>query len=124
MASYTSDQIAEMVKRALAEMAQSGASSGTPAADDMSIPIGVSNRHIHLTQEHVDILFGKGYTLTPIKDLSQPGQFACKETLTLIGPSMRPIEGVRVLGPLRKQSQVEISVTDSYVLKRTPSVSA
>lgn len=121
MASYTSDQIAEMVKRALAEMAQSGASSG-PAADDMSIPIGVSNRHIHLTQEHVDILFGKGYALTPIKDLSQPGQFACKETLTLIGPSMRPIEGVRVLGPLRKQSQVEISVTDSYVLKVKPPV--
>ena len=122
MASYTSEQIAEMVKRALAEMAPSGSSAGAAATADMSIPIGVSNRHIHLTQEHVDILFGKGYSLTPIKDLSQPGQFACKETLTLIGPSMRPIEGVRVLGPLRKQSQVEISVTDSYVLKVKPPV--
>ena len=120
MASYTTEQIAEMVKRALSEMsAQPG---DIPAGNDMSIPIGVSNRHIHLTQEHVDILFGKGYTLTPLKDLSQPGQFACKETLTLVGPSMRPIEGVRVLGPLRKQSQVEISVTDSFVLKVKPPV--
>ena len=120
MASYTTEQIAEMVKRALSELSSQPGSTNTQ--NDMSIPIGVSNRQIHLTQEHVDILFGTGYTLTPLKDLSQPGQFACKETLTLIGPSMRPIEGVRVLGPLRKQSQVEISVTDSFVLKVKPPV--
>ncbi len=86
------------------------------------IPVGISNRHIHLTREHVDILFGKGYKLTPIKDLSQPGQFACKEQLTIIGPSMKAIEGVRVLGPERKKSQVEISRTDSYTLKVKPPV--
>ena len=86
------------------------------------IPVGISNRHIHLSREHVDILFGKGYKLTPIKDLSQPGQFACKEQLTIIGPSMRAIEGVRVLGPERKKSQVEISRTDSYTLKVKPPV--
>ena len=86
------------------------------------IPVGISNRHVHLTREHVDILFGKGYQLTPIKDLSQPGQFACKEQVTIIGPSMRPIEGVRVLGPERKSSQVEISRTDSYTLKVKPPV--
>ena len=86
------------------------------------IPVGISNRHIHLSREHVDILFGKGYKLTPIKDLSQPGQFACKEQLTIIGPSMRPIEGVRVLGPERKKSQVEISRTDSFTLKVKPPV--
>ena len=86
------------------------------------IPVGISNRHVHLTREHVDILFGKGYKLTPIKDLSQPGQFACKEQVTIIGPSMRPIEGVRVLGPERKSSQVEISRTDSYTLKVKPPV--
>ena len=87
-----------------------------------SIPVGISNRHIHLSREHVDILFGKGYQLTKLKDLSQPGQFACKEQLTIIGPSMRASEGVRVLGPERKASQVEISRTDSYVLKVKPPV--
>ncbi len=86
------------------------------------IPVGISNRHIHLSQEHVEILFGKGYTLTPFKDLSQPGQYACKETLTIVGPSLRPIEKVRVLGPVRSASQVEISRTDSYMLKVVPPV--
>lgn len=86
------------------------------------IPVGISNRHIHLNREDLETLFGAGYELTPMKDLSQPGQYACKETLTLIGPSMRPIENVRVLGPLRKSSQVEISMTDSFVLKVKPPV--
>ncbi len=86
------------------------------------IPIGVSNRHIHLTQEDVEALFGKGYELEKIKDLKQPGQYACRETLTIVGPSMRPIEGVRVLGPVRSRSQVEISRTDSFQLKVKPPV--
>ncbi len=86
------------------------------------VPIGVSNRHIHLTKEDVETLFGKGYELTKIKDLKQPGQYACRETLTIVGPSMRPIEGVRVLGPVRRRSQVEISRTDSYQLKVKPPV--
>ncbi len=90
--------------------------------DDNTVPVGVSNRHIHLSAADVETLFGAGYELTPLKDLSQPGQFACKETLTLIGPSLRPIEGVRVLGPVRKASQVEISRTDSFVLKVKPPV--
>ena len=108
--------IEAIVKKIVSEM-----ESPAPAAD-LSIPIGISNRHIHLSREDLDTLFGKGYELTPIKDLSQPGQYACKEQLTIIGPSMRPIEGVRVLGPIRKQSQVEISVTDSFVLKVKPPV--
>ena len=86
------------------------------------IPVGISNRHIHLCREHIDILFGKGYQLTPCKDLSQPGQYACKELLTIVGPSLRPIEKVRVLGPERPDSQVEISRTDSYTLKVAPPV--
>lgn len=90
--------------------------------EENTVPVGVSNRHIHLSAADVETLFGKGYELTPLKDLSQPGQFACKETLTLIGPSLRPIEGVRVLGPVRKASQVEISRTDSFVLKVKPPV--
>lgn len=91
-------------------------------AESGDIPVGVSNRHIHLTRAHVEQLFGKGYTLTPLKDLSQPGQYACKELLTIVGPSLRPIEKVRVLGPERSASQVEISRTDSYLLKVKPPV--
>lgn len=106
--------IEAIVKQVLAGM-------DTAAVSD-EIPVGVSNRHIHLTREDLDTLFGKDYELTPIKDLSQPGQYACKETCTLIGPSMRPIENVRILGPLRSKSQVEIAVTDSYVLKVKPPV--
>ena len=55
---------------------------------DNGIPVGISNRHIHLTREHVETLFGKGYQLQPLKELSQPGQYACKETLTIVGPSL------------------------------------
>ena len=105
--------LAAIVRRILEE---------TPAQDALDIPVGVSNRHIHLTREHTDILFGKGYELQPLKDLSQPGQYACKECLTIIGPSLRLIENVRVLGPLRKDTQVEISRTDSYTLKVKPPV--
>lgn len=108
-------RIEELVRAAIASM---GKREG--AGDD--IPVGVSNRHIHLTHEDVETLFGRGYALTKLKDLSQPGQYACKETLTIVGPSLRPIENVRVLGPERKASQVEISRTDSFVLKVKPPV--
>ncbi len=87
-----------------------------------NIPVGVSNRHIHLSRTDLETLFGKGYELQPLKDLSQPGQYACKETLTVIGPSLRPIEKVRVLGPVRSSTQVEISRTDSFTLKVKPPV--
>ena len=70
----------------------------------------------------METLFGEGYQLEKIKDLKQPGQYACRETLTIVGPSMRPIEGVRVLGPVRRASQVEISKTDSFQLKVKPPV--
>ena len=113
MAMNTND-IAAIVKKVIAEMDGCNADAG--------IPVGISNRHIHLSKQDLETLFGQGYELTPIKDLSQPGQYACKETLTLIGPSMRPIENVRVLGPVRKASQVEISLTDSFVLKVKPPV--
>jgi len=106
--------VAEIVRKVLSETQHGGG--------EQSIPVGISNRHIHLTKEHLEILFGKGYELTPIKDLSQPGQYACKETLTIVGPSMRPIENVRVLGPLRRASQVEVSRTDCYTLKLDPPV--
>ncbi|OGV64216.1 MAG: hypothetical protein A3K19_31435 [Lentisphaerae bacterium RIFOXYB12_FULL_65_16] len=79
------------------------------------IPIGVSAHHVHLTPEHVERLFGPGRTLTWHSDLTQPGQFACKEQVNLIGPRDR-IDRVRVLGPVRPESQVEISRTEEYKL--------
>jgi len=108
--------------KAISEIVKRIVDSCEKTADEGDIPVGVSNRHIHLSQEHLEILFGKGYELQKLKDLSQPGQYACKEQLTLIGPSLRAIEGVRVLGPVRKASQVEISRTDSFTLKVKPPV--
>ena len=80
-----------------------------------SVPVCVSNRHVHLSQADLEILFGAGYKLTKTKDISQPGQFACKETVTLAGPK-GAIEKVRVLGPVRKESQVEILRADCFKL--------
>ncbi len=79
------------------------------------VPVAVSNRHIHLSRSHVEQLFGAGYQLTPVKPLSQPGQFACEETLTIKG-SKGSIAKVRVLGPERPDTQIEISATDSFKL--------
>ena len=79
------------------------------------VPIGVSARHIHLTQEHVEALFGEGYHLTRKKGL-MGGQFAANEPVTIVGLKLRAIENVRVLGPVRKQTQVEISATDAIRL--------
>ena len=115
----STEKIAERVKRALLEMNKTEKNA---SGESDGIPVGVSNRHIHLSVSDLETLFGAGYELTPMKDLSQPGQYACKEVLTIVGPSMRPIENVRVLGPVRKTSQVEISATDSYVLKVKPPV--
>ena len=89
------------------------------AAGDAGIPVGISNRHIHLSQQDMDALFGPGYELTKIKVLKQPGQFACKETLTVCGPK-GALEKVRVLGPLRKATQVEVLLGDSFKLGVKP----
>lgn len=83
------------------------------------LPIGMSNRHIHLSQEDLEILFGEGYELTKRNDLSQPGQFAAEEKVDLVGPK-RSIEGVRVLGPVRGATQVEISISDAFTLGVKP----
>ena len=117
-------EIEAIVRRVLLgdEKKCGGSCTDCASCGELTVPVGVSNRHIHLSRADLETLFGAGYELTPIKDLSQPGQYACKETLTVIGPSLRPIENVRVLGPVRRASQVEISVTDSYVLKVKPPV--
>lgn len=79
------------------------------------IPVGISNRHIHLSQEHVEQLFGEGHQLKPMKELSQPGQFAAEEIVTIVGPKGE-IPKVRILGPARGSTQLEISRTDSFAL--------
>jgi putative phosphotransacetylase len=79
------------------------------------VPVGLSNKHVHLSQKDINILFGEGHELTSIKDLGQPGQFACDEKVDLVGPK-RTIKGVRVLGPARGESQVEISLSDGFTL--------
>lgn len=89
-------------------------------SDELTIPVGVSNRHVHLSQEDLDTLFGKGYELTNMRELSQPGQYACKEMVTVCGPK-GAIEKVRILGPVRKQTQVEILAADCFKLGRNTS---
>ena len=74
--------------------------------------IETSARHIHLSQEHLDVLFGAGHQLTHEKDLSQPGQFACEERVTVVGPK-KELKNVSILGPVRKETQVELSLTDA-----------
>ncbi|BCV20907.1 phosphate propanoyltransferase [Moorella sp. Hama-1] len=87
----------------------------------VEVPVGISNRHIHLCREDLDVLFGPGYELTVYRDLSQPGEYAARETVTIVGPR-GVLEGVRVLGPVRSHSQVEISMTDGFHLGLKPPV--
>ena len=79
----------------------------------MKIPVGISGRHIHLSQEHLEILFGKDYKLTPMKELSQPNQYAAEEKVDCISPAGKTLDGVRILGPVRKATQLEISKSDA-----------
>ncbi len=87
----------------------------------MKVGIGVSARHVHVTKEDLRILFGEGVELTKKVDLSQPGQYACNEQVTIKGPKGQ-IERVRILGPERDKTQVEISKTDSFTLGIKPPV--
>ena len=78
----------------------------------MNVLVETSARHIHVSQEHLEILFGKGYELTKKKDLSQPGQYACAERVDVVGPK-KTLPGVSILGPVRPATQVELSLTDA-----------
>jgi putative phosphotransacetylase len=77
------------------------------------IPLGISGRHVHVTQAHLETLFGKDYRLTEFKPLSQPGQYAANEKVDVVSPKGNTIKGVRILGPVRPASQVEISRSDA-----------
>ena len=88
---------------------------------NFKISVGLSNKHLHLSQEHIDVLFGENYELSRTKDLSQPGQFACEEKVDIIGPK-GTLKGVRVLGPARPDTQIEISLADARALGVTAPV--
>ncbi len=87
-----------------------------PGPPQKKIVCGVSVRHIHLCREHVDVLFGKGYEVQVLKELYQPGTYAYKETVTIVGPRLNAIQNIRVLGPLRDSTQVELAKTDCIIL--------
>jgi propanediol utilization protein len=87
-----------------------------PEQQDRKIPIGISARHLHIKQEHLEQLFGPGYQLTKYRDLKQPGEFAAEESVCVVGPNRRSFERVRILGPLRSATQVEMSFTDGRYL--------
>ncbi|MCI8647248.1 MAG: phosphate propanoyltransferase [Firmicutes bacterium] len=110
MANGNYEAVLKLLLEAMQDCTQAGAKQ-----KPCGIPVGVSNRHLHLSQADLDTLFGAGYQLTPIKDLSQPGQFACKETVTICGPK-GAIEKIRVLGPVRSKTQVEILTGDGFKL--------
>ncbi|NBH62473.1 phosphate propanoyltransferase [Anaerotruncus sp. 80] len=79
------------------------------------VNIGLSNKHVHLSQKDLDVLFGKGHQLTPTKDLVQPGQFASEEKVDIVGPK-KTLTGIRVLGPVRPETQVELALTDARTI--------
>ncbi len=113
-----SEQNYDSLLRLLLEAVEAISNEQSTAATNQTnndIPVGISNRHLHLSQQDLETIFGIGYKLTPTKDLSQPGQYACKETVTICGPT-GAIEKVRVLGPTRPQTQVEILAGDCFKL--------
>lgn len=97
------------------------APSGKDNESTFLVPVGISNRHVHLSREDLDALFGPGFELTKYKDLSQHGQYAANEMVTLVGPK-GVFQGVRILGPVRRRTQVEISRTDAFQLGLKPPV--
>lgn len=107
------EQLVKLVTDAV--MAQLALERDQRKQEDKLIPIGISNRHVHLSREDLETLFGANAELTKFRDLSQPGQFAAEQKVTLVGPK-GVIENVRVLGPVRHETQVEISVSDCFKL--------
>lgn len=81
---------------------------------ERKVPIGLSNKHIHVSQADLEVLFGKDYQLTVMKDLSQPGQYACEEKVDVVGPKGKMT--MRILGPVRPETQVELSIGDGFAL--------
>jgi propanediol utilization protein len=105
----------ESVLKLLLEAVKDNGKKTAVQGNSSEIPVGISNRHVHLSQKDLECLFGKDYQLTELKGLSQPGQYACKEVVTLCG-AKGAIEKVRILGPLRSKTQVEVLTGDCIKL--------
>lgn len=112
------DQVESLVRSIiLKQMGAAPSGNGhLPSGQKPNLVVNISARHCHLTQDDVDVLFGKGYQLTPMRRLYQDTDFAANETVAVVGPRQRMIPGVRILGPCRKFSQVELSFTDAISL--------
>lgn len=105
-------RVAEIVREAVLRVLD----QQTDAPPGFDLTVGVSARHVHITEQDLGVLYGSGHTLTPMRDLAGPGEFASEETVTLVGPNMRAIQGVRILGPCRPHTQVELASTDGVYL--------
>ena len=110
----TRDRVEQLVRSALRQRLNGAVTGGD--GDRPNLVVNISARHCHLTQADVEALFGAGATLTPLKTLYQSTDFAANETVAVVGPRQRMIPGVRVLGPCRKFSQVELAFTDAISL--------
>lgn len=106
----------EDLRSVVERMVREAVTNRMQAPDSRSVPINISARHMHVRQDHLEVLFGPGAQLTKLRDLMQPGEFAANETVAVIGPNRRVFEQVRILGPVRKVTQVELSYTDGRYL--------
>jgi propanediol utilization protein len=106
----------ERIVRQIITQQVNGSATPTSTAPGRELVVSISARHCHLTDQHVEILFGPGHTLTPMKDLYQDGFYAAEETVMIVGPRKRTLPTVRILGPTRPFSQVELAFTDSISL--------
>lgn len=106
------DRIKAVVREAVIRVLE----SQEPALSGFELSVGVSARHLHITSEDLQEIYGPGHQLTPIRDLTGPGEFAAQETVTIVGPNMRAIQSVRILGPCRNLTQVELAPTDGVYL--------
>ncbi|MBI1388038.1 MAG: phosphate propanoyltransferase [bacterium] len=119
------DALVEQITRRVVARLQGELASTPPASapgGKMLVPCNISVRHIHLDRKSMDALYGPGSELEVLRPLYQTGEFASKQTLTLVGPRMRCLGEVRILGPLRKYTQVEVSRTDAIYLGIDPPV--
>lgn len=116
LGSYSRSDIERIVRTVLQKQIGGAAPAATAASARNPLVVNISARHVHLTEEHVEILFGKGAQLEPMKWLYQDGFYAAKQTVAVLGPRRRVLPDVRVLGPCRAASQVELAFTDGISL--------